>query len=156
MFFSKLLSIAVLATTATAHFIVPNDDQDMSGLIVNGIPYSERVKYMRLVRCISFSNNSMLTRHSGKRSTVWPIWSMPFRRLWHHHCEPHLRRGRLSRCKLSHRRSNNPRRDLCYQCMHSCVCCKKHDGNPDLCCMGRIVYLYDSLLQSITVWRIEW
>jgi hypothetical protein len=42
-------NIAILAATAAAHFVVPNDDQDMSGVVVNGIPYSSRVKYMRLV-----------------------------------------------------------------------------------------------------------
>ncbi|OAL05333.1 cytidine deaminase-like protein [Phaeosphaeriaceae sp. SRC1lsM3a] len=44
----NLISAAVLATTAAAHFVVPNDDQNMTGVIVNGIPYSTRVKYMRL------------------------------------------------------------------------------------------------------------
>ncbi|KAJ4294357.1 hypothetical protein N0V90_008047 [Kalmusia sp. IMI 367209] len=45
---SKLLPLALYASTALAHFTVPNDDQDMSGLVVNSIPYSTRVKYMRL------------------------------------------------------------------------------------------------------------
>lgn len=49
MHFRDLISIAALAAAAVAHFIVPNDDQDMSGLVVNGIPYRTRVKYMRLV-----------------------------------------------------------------------------------------------------------
>jgi hypothetical protein len=49
MYLSKLTSIVFLAATAVAHLVVPNDDQDMSGVVVNGIPYSTRVKYMRLV-----------------------------------------------------------------------------------------------------------
>lgn len=44
--------LSFYASVALAHFIVPNDDQDMSGLVVNSIPYSTRVKYMRLV-CLS-------------------------------------------------------------------------------------------------------
>jgi hypothetical protein len=55
MYFLKVANIALLASTAAAHFVVPNDDQDMSGVVVNGIPYSTRVKYMRLVSaCISY------------------------------------------------------------------------------------------------------
>lgn len=50
MFISKTLSAFwLLASSATAAFIVPNDDQDMTGLTVNSIPYATRVKYMRLV-----------------------------------------------------------------------------------------------------------
>jgi hypothetical protein len=49
MHLRKLTIIAFLAATAAAHFVVPNDDQDMSGVVVNGIPYSTRVNYMRLV-----------------------------------------------------------------------------------------------------------
>jgi hypothetical protein len=49
MYLSTLAHIACLAATAAAHFVVPNDDQNMSGIVVNGIPYSTRVKYMRLV-----------------------------------------------------------------------------------------------------------
>jgi hypothetical protein len=48
MLLSNLHTLALFAATATAHFVVPNDDQDMSGVVVNGIPYSTRVKYMRL------------------------------------------------------------------------------------------------------------
>jgi hypothetical protein len=51
MYFLKVVNIALLASAVAAHFVVPNDDQDMSGVVVNGIPYSTRVKYMRLVRC---------------------------------------------------------------------------------------------------------
>lgn len=50
MFLLKTLSIfGLLASSAAAAFTVPNDDQDMTGLTVNSIPYSTRVKYMRLV-----------------------------------------------------------------------------------------------------------
>lgn len=50
MFLSKgLITLSLLAPLCTAGLIVANDDQDMSGLTVNGIPYSQRVKYMRLV-----------------------------------------------------------------------------------------------------------
>ncbi|CAO2653064.1 Nn.00g024750.m01.CDS01 [Neocucurbitaria sp. VM-36] len=45
---SILGSLALLASSVACHFVVPNDDQDMSGLVVNSIPYSDRVKYMRL------------------------------------------------------------------------------------------------------------
>jgi hypothetical protein len=49
MLLHTFATAVILAATATAHFVVPNDDQDMSGVVVNGIPYSSRVKYMRLV-----------------------------------------------------------------------------------------------------------
>ena len=49
MYTSKIISLAALAATTMAHFIVPNDDQNMSGIVVNGIPSSVREKYMRLV-----------------------------------------------------------------------------------------------------------
>jgi hypothetical protein len=49
MYLSTIASIILLAASATAHFVVPNDDQNMTGVVVNGIPYSTRVKYMRLV-----------------------------------------------------------------------------------------------------------
>lgn len=45
----SISAIALLATTAVAGLTIANDDQDMSNLIVNGIPYATRVKYMRLV-----------------------------------------------------------------------------------------------------------
>jgi hypothetical protein len=59
MLIHTLTSFAFLAATASAHFVVPNDDQDMSGVVVNGIPSSTRVKYMRLV-CSSTSSSSLL------------------------------------------------------------------------------------------------
>jgi hypothetical protein len=49
MYFSTIASTILLAASAAAHFVVPNDDQNMTGVVVNGIPYSTRVKYMRLV-----------------------------------------------------------------------------------------------------------
>jgi hypothetical protein len=49
MYLSKLFHVASLTATVAAHLVVPNDDQDMSGVVVNGISYSTRVKYMRLV-----------------------------------------------------------------------------------------------------------
>lgn len=45
---NRTLLACGLAVTTACHFTVPNDDQDMSGLVINGIPYSTRVKYMRL------------------------------------------------------------------------------------------------------------
>ncbi|KAG4435174.1 hypothetical protein IFR05_009343 [Cadophora sp. M221] len=44
----NLYILSLLASLAAAAFTVPNDDQDMTGLTVNSIPYSTRVKYMRL------------------------------------------------------------------------------------------------------------
>ncbi|KAL5322823.1 hypothetical protein ACEPPN_010802 [Leptodophora sp. 'Broadleaf-Isolate-01'] len=46
--FKSFSIIGMLASSAAAAFTVPNDDQDMTGLTVNSIPYSTRVKYMRL------------------------------------------------------------------------------------------------------------
>lgn len=54
MYVLKIANIALLASAVAAHFVVPNDDQDMSGVVVNGIPYSTRVKYMRLVNPVLF------------------------------------------------------------------------------------------------------
>ncbi|KAJ4404870.1 hypothetical protein N0V91_005606 [Didymella pomorum] len=48
MFVQKFVCLASLAAAIAAHFVVPNDDQDMSGIVVNGIPSSVREKYMRL------------------------------------------------------------------------------------------------------------
>jgi len=56
MLLSLFTRIAILSATAAAHFVVPNDDQDMSGVVVNGIPYSTRVKYMRLVSVLISRN----------------------------------------------------------------------------------------------------
>ncbi|PVI04061.1 cytidine deaminase-like protein [Periconia macrospinosa] len=53
----KLAPMALLAAFTAAHFTVPNDDQNMSGLVVNGIPYSTRVKYMRLANEALFSQS---------------------------------------------------------------------------------------------------
>jgi hypothetical protein len=49
MYLRTLASTIFLVATVVAHFVVPNDDQNMTGVVVNGIPYSIRVKYMRLV-----------------------------------------------------------------------------------------------------------
>ncbi|CZR54850.1 uncharacterized protein PAC_04734 [Phialocephala subalpina] len=43
-----LAAVTFLASTAAASLTIANDDQDMSNLVVNGIPYATRVKYMRL------------------------------------------------------------------------------------------------------------
>ncbi|KAL1647530.1 hypothetical protein SLS61_007356 [Didymella pomorum] len=48
MFVQKFVRLASLVAAIAAHFVVPNDDQDMSGIVVNGIPSSVREKYMRL------------------------------------------------------------------------------------------------------------
>jgi hypothetical protein len=63
MYIRKLTTIAILAVTAAAHLVVPNDDQDMSGLVVNGIPYSTRVKYMRLVLTPSYPFSGIVPNH---------------------------------------------------------------------------------------------
>jgi len=39
----------LLSIVTAEGLTVANDDQNMSGLTVNAIPYSTRVKYMRLV-----------------------------------------------------------------------------------------------------------
>ncbi|KAF3053204.1 hypothetical protein E8E11_011710 [Didymella keratinophila] len=58
MFLRKVTCLAHLAATVAAHFVVPNDDQNMSGIVVNGIPSSVREKYVRLV-------NEALYKQSG-------------------------------------------------------------------------------------------
>ena len=55
MYLKMGISIALLAATAAAHFVVPNDEQNMSGIVVNGISARVREKYMRLVRCLKTS-----------------------------------------------------------------------------------------------------
>jgi hypothetical protein len=67
MLLYTLTSFTLLAATAAAHFIVPNDDQDMSGVVVNGISSSTRVKYMRLV-CLP----SRQALHSRVLTTIRP------------------------------------------------------------------------------------
>jgi hypothetical protein len=107
MYIRKLTTIAILAVTAAAHLVVPNDDQDMSDLVVNGIPYSTRVKYMRLVLTPSHPFPSIVPNHpSGQRSPIRAKRTLSLRRIRHHHCEPHQRLGRLPRRKLPHWRSN--------------------------------------------------
>jgi hypothetical protein len=56
MYLKTAISIALLAATAAAHFVVPNDEQNMSGIVVNGISARVREKYMRLVGCLITSN----------------------------------------------------------------------------------------------------
>jgi hypothetical protein len=53
MLWFRLSCFAFLAASAAAQFVIPNDDQNMSGVVVNGIPYNTRVKYMRLVSLLS-------------------------------------------------------------------------------------------------------
>ena len=48
-----LSNLLLVVAPALAAFVVQNDDQNMSGLVVNSIPYATRVKYMRLVSAIS-------------------------------------------------------------------------------------------------------
>lgn len=60
MFLKTAISIARLAATAAAHFVVPNDEQNMSGIVVNGISARVREKYMRLVGCLITSNTSKI------------------------------------------------------------------------------------------------
>jgi hypothetical protein len=50
-----LIALGLAVSSATAALVIANDDQDMSGLIVNSIPYSTRVKYMRLVSFLALS-----------------------------------------------------------------------------------------------------
>jgi hypothetical protein len=47
--FKILNTVVLVASVAAAGLTIASDDQDMSGLVVNSIPYSTRVKYMRLV-----------------------------------------------------------------------------------------------------------
>jgi hypothetical protein len=81
MYLSKLINAAFLAASAVAHLVVPNDDQDMSGVVVNGIPYSTRVKYMRLVllptplSVLSSQNINRQTRLSSSKAV--PVLSLP-------------------------------------------------------------------------------
>jgi hypothetical protein len=70
MLSSRFTQIALLAAAAAAHFVVPNDDQDMSGVVVNGIPYSTRVKYMRLVRLLIPQDMLFVSDYIGKRSAL--------------------------------------------------------------------------------------
>jgi hypothetical protein len=42
--FNVLATFGLLASTAAVGLTIANDDQDMSGLVVNSIPYSSRVK----------------------------------------------------------------------------------------------------------------
>ncbi|CCF45285.1 hypothetical protein CH063_14418 [Colletotrichum higginsianum] len=46
---SIILLVLGAVTASSAHFVIPNDDQDMSGLTVNSIPAVKRVEYMRKV-----------------------------------------------------------------------------------------------------------
>ncbi|KZL79365.1 cytidine and deoxycytidylate deaminase zinc-binding region [Colletotrichum incanum] len=57
---TTLLTLGALSA-CWAHFVIPNDDQDMSGLTINSIPATKRVQYMR-----KFSRaNEALFRQSG-------------------------------------------------------------------------------------------
>lgn len=83
MFILKTLSIfGLLASSTTAAFTVPNDDQDMTGLTVNSIPYSTRVKYMRLVsflrlyRCTVTDRWPRQTKLSMSRVDLVPLQHM--------------------------------------------------------------------------------
>ncbi|KAI3543737.1 cytidine and deoxycytidylate deaminase zinc-binding region [Colletotrichum filicis] len=49
MLISQVLLALGGVSFGSAHFIVPNDDQDMSGLTVNSIPAAKRVEYMQKV-----------------------------------------------------------------------------------------------------------
>lgn len=49
MIFSKALVAGALVTLSAAHFTIPNDDQNMFGLVVNAIPAEKRIEYMRKV-----------------------------------------------------------------------------------------------------------
>ena len=60
MFLKTAISIARLAAIAAAHLVVPNDEQNMSGIVVNGISARVREKYMRLVGCPITSNMSRI------------------------------------------------------------------------------------------------
>ncbi|KAK9797962.1 putative Cytidine deaminase-like protein [Seiridium cardinale] len=44
---SRILSALGIFASCVAHFTIPNDDQDMSGLVVNQIPPAKRIEYMR-------------------------------------------------------------------------------------------------------------
>lgn len=68
-----LLFLGLWTFTVLAHFTVPNDDQDMSDLVVNNIPYSIRVKYMRLVG-LSFDT---YFPHSSYSNRILSWWFFP-------------------------------------------------------------------------------
>lgn len=91
LFFKSLCALSLLASSAIAGFVVANDDQDMTGLVVNGIPYATRVKYMRLVSAVHTSHIHRIDLSPGQRSAVRAEWPLPIRRLRHHHCKSHRR-----------------------------------------------------------------
>jgi hypothetical protein len=45
----SLMLLSGLLSLSQAAFTIPNDDQDMSGLVVNGIQPEKRIEYMRKV-----------------------------------------------------------------------------------------------------------
>lgn len=146
MFGFKLALGALLALSTTAHFTVPNDDQDMSGLVVNGIPYSTRVKYMRLVLLFHLPHPFSTypnTQPIGQRSPLLPKRALPLRRLRHHNRKPHLRQHRLPRRQLPHRRPNITRRDLRNQRMHRRLRGPQHDAHRNLRRVGRAVSIHE-------------
>ncbi|KAI8179219.1 hypothetical protein K4K51_003798 [Colletotrichum sp. SAR 10_75] len=55
---SIVLTTLGALSVCSAHFVIPNDDQDMSGLTVNSVPAAKRVEYMR-------KTNEALYRQSG-------------------------------------------------------------------------------------------
>lgn len=88
MFKVKVLAtFGLLASTAAAGLTIANEDQDMSGLVVNSIPYSTRIKYMRLV-CPSAQNLIFYHRwpYADKPSLIRPERSLPICFIQCHNC----------------------------------------------------------------------
>ncbi|KFA79705.1 hypothetical protein S40288_11695 [Stachybotrys chartarum IBT 40288] len=54
----SLIILGGAAALGAAHFTIPNDDQNMTGIVANGVPYAKRVEYMR-------KTNEALFRQSG-------------------------------------------------------------------------------------------
>lgn len=51
------LLLGILATIAHAGFTIANSDQDMTGLVVNGIPPHKRIQYMRATNAALFQQS---------------------------------------------------------------------------------------------------
>lgn len=107
MYLKTAISITLLAATAVAHFVVPNDEQNMSGIVVNGISARVREKYMRSVGyLIPQKCQELDLMLPGKRGTFRAKRTLSLRRLRDYHRQPHQRRDCMPGCKLPYRRPN--------------------------------------------------
>lgn len=91
MFMLKALLALGAVASSTAHFTIPNDDQDMSGLVVNAVPWVKRVEYMRKVKRPGLSSFSADLGYSditlGKRGFVSPEWTVTIPRVENSQCQ---------------------------------------------------------------------